>query len=95
MTSHGSGYLVLQFRDRNIVRHNYKIGGLRYERCTLLRYYNSVPGSSKRIFPVLHPLQINTFAPSLANVIAVAFPMPVDAPVTSATFPSSLPDMTV
>ena len=38
-------------------------------------------------------IKVNTFAPSLAKVIAVAFPMPDDAPVTSATFPSSLPDM--
>ena len=34
---------------------------------------------------------MRTFAPSLAKVIAVALPMPDDAPVTSATFPSSLP----
>ena len=39
----------------------------------------------------LVPFGRHTFAPSLAKAIAEAFPMPVDAPVTSATFPSSLP----
>lgn len=34
-----------------------------------------------------------TLAPSLAKMIAVAFPIPDDAPVTSATFPSNLPPM--
>ena len=32
-----------------------------------------------------------TLAPSLENSSAVAFPMPVEAPVTRATLPSSLP----
>lgn len=34
-----------------------------------------------------------TLAPSLANIIAVTLPMPVEAPVTRATLPSSLPGM--
>ena len=34
-----------------------------------------------------------TLAPSLAKLIAAAFPMPDDAPVTRATLPSSLPGM--
>jgi len=38
-------------------------------------------------------LASRTLAPSLANMIAVAFPMPVEAPVTRATLPSSLPGM--
>lgn len=36
-----------------------------------------------------------TLAPSLANAIAVALPMPVDAPVTRATFPFILGGMAV
>lgn len=38
--------------------------------------------------------RMHTLAPSLAKTIAVAFPIPDDAPVTSAAFPSNFPPMT-
>lgn len=38
-------------------------------------------------------MTMHTLAPSLAKTIAVAFPIPDDAPVTSAAFPSNLPPM--